>query len=183
MFWFYFCVSFLGQFMWNPDTVIYFLQQDVWPFTLLIILYTFWKQAVTLLSNKVGKLARGKIFMLWKFLFCFYSRCTCSFIYYALSLNARSLSGNVFINFFLLSAVEIPANIAAFLCLRAKILGRRRTHILAYLLAGLACLISVPLIVYYGEIFIPTWYLSNHFLKFFEFINSFYEVSSNLKQL
>ena len=83
--------------------------------------------------------------------FCVFFRCSVSFIYYALSLNANTLIGDIFLNFFFLSAVEIPANLIALLGLRSRLFGRRYTHVIAFLVAGIACFASVPLLILYGE--------------------------------
>ena len=54
-------------------------------------------------------------------LFCRFST---SLIYFALSLNSGSLSGDVFVNTFLLGLVEIPANLINMFVLHKGILGK-----------------------------------------------------------
>ena len=82
-------------------------------------------------------------------------RFTDSLMYYALSLNSGSLAGDLFLNTFLLGLVEIPANIFCALGLQWRYLGRRLTASLSLLLAGVASVISIPLIVTGGR----PWYI------------------------
>lgn len=61
--------------------------------------------------------------------------------------NTRNLSGNIFINFFLLAVVEIPSNIL-FMVLMDR-LGRRWTAMLGFLITGIVCataMIDIPYI-------------------------------------
>ncbi len=48
-----------------------------------------------------------------------------SLIYFALSLNAGTLSGDVFLNTLLLGVVEFPATFLTFVILRTGIIGQR----------------------------------------------------------
>ena len=60
-------------------------------------------------------------------------------VYYGLVLAAGDLGGSVYINFFLLSFVGIPANfMAIYLCQRV---GRKKTVIISMLIASLFCII------------------------------------------
>ena len=71
-------------------------------------------------------------------------------LYYALSLNAESLAGDVYLNTFLLGAVEIPANLITLVLMDMKLFGRRRTNSGALFLAGISSLICVPLVITLG---------------------------------
>merc|ERR1719348_18128 len=59
-------------------------------------------------------------------------------IYYGLSLNATSLAGSPFLNFSLLSLVEVPGYLLSYLGM--KFLGRRLTLSLSLVVRGLGCL-------------------------------------------
>jgi len=61
-------------------------------------------------------------------------------IYYGLSMNAASLAGDVFANFALLSAAEIPGYTLSYLGM--TYLGRRTTLASSLLIGGVSCLIS-----------------------------------------
>lgn len=63
-------------------------------------------------------------------------------MYYALSLNAGRLPGNIFFNMFLLAVVEIPANLMAVFLLDR--VGRRLTLGVSTLLAGISSLLMIP---------------------------------------
>ena len=63
-----------------------------------------------------------------------------TFIFYALSMNAGSLSGNIFLNSFLLGLVEIPANALFMFTINVPRIGRRISLVIASLIAGIFCL-------------------------------------------
>jgi OCT family organic cation transporter-like MFS transporter 4/5 len=63
-------------------------------------------------------------------------------MYYALSLNAGRLPGNIFLNMFLLAGVEIPANLAAAFLLER--LGRRPTLGCGTILGAISSLLMIP---------------------------------------
>ncbi|XP_054162178.1 carcinine transporter-like [Oppia nitens] len=67
----------------------------------------------------------------------------CSGIYYGIQMNVYNFSGNEFINFFLLSVVEIPAYLVGWFSMETR-LGRRWTFALFMLLCGLS--LCVPAI-------------------------------------
>ncbi|ELU16565.1 hypothetical protein CAPTEDRAFT_106525 [Capitella teleta] len=70
---------------------------------------------------------------------------TLSLIFYGLSLNTGRLPGSVYLNSFLMSAIEIPANFTGMLLLRH--LGRKWTTGGATLMAGFSSLICVPFLL------------------------------------
>ncbi|KAK3087933.1 hypothetical protein FSP39_012595 [Pinctada imbricata] len=63
---------------------------------------------------------------------------TCAYVYYAISFNVQSLSGSIYLNMFLLSMVEIPANVLT-MYLNNKF-GRRKTGILFFVVCDLGAL-------------------------------------------
>lgn len=71
-------------------------------------------------------------------------------MYYALSLNAGRLPGDIFLNMFLLAAVEIPANLLA-VPLLDKV-GRRLTMGISMLLAGISSLLMIPFMFMQGKL-------------------------------
>ncbi|XP_014355732.2 organic cation transporter protein [Papilio machaon] len=62
---------------------------------------------------------------------------TTTFIYYGLSINAVSLSGNMYLNYILVSLIEIPGYWTAVLVLDR--VGRKATLFSGYLLCGICC--------------------------------------------
>ena len=64
-------------------------------------------------------------------------------MYYGLMLSFTDMSGNLFLNFFLLSAVELPSNVLAlYVCNR---FGRRPTQLVFFGLSAAAMLGIIPL--------------------------------------
>ena len=74
-------------------------------------------------------------------------RVTCSLTYYALSLNAGSLHGNIYLNVFLYGAVEVPATVIVYFMMDSKVLGRKWTGCISLLGAGISNFISILLIL------------------------------------
>ena len=69
-------------------------------------------------------------------------RLTNSLVYYGLSLNTGTLSGNIFVNSFISAAVEVPANI---ICIFTMLyLGRKPTLVGAFLIAGVSAFLCIP---------------------------------------
>lgn len=63
---------------------------------------------------------------------------TTTFIYYGLSINSVSLSGNMYLNYIATAAIEIPGFWTAVLVLDK--IGRRTTLFLGFMLCGLCCI-------------------------------------------
>jgi OCT family organic cation transporter-like MFS transporter 4/5 len=63
-----------------------------------------------------------------------------SFVYYGLSLNSGNLVGGVYLNFFLLSLLEIPATL---LCLLVDRIGRKKLVIAPMLIGGIVMAVAV----------------------------------------
>jgi OCT family organic cation transporter-like MFS transporter 4/5 len=61
-------------------------------------------------------------------------------IYYGITLNATNLSGNQFVNFFLLAIIEVPSGY--FGGVLADKMGRRWTQVLFFLLCAVTCILS-----------------------------------------
>jgi len=68
-------------------------------------------------------------------------------LYYSLSLNVRSLPGDIFINTLISGAVEIPAFLIAIRLLSWSVTGRRLTISGALVAAGLSSFICIPMIL------------------------------------
>lgn len=68
---------------------------------------------------------------------------TCTFCFYGLSINSTVLKGNMYVNFMMSAAIEIPAHIISFFSL--SYFGRKKTIFTAFLIGGL-CLVSFPFI-------------------------------------
>nr|XP_034833220.1 solute carrier family 22 member 6-B-like [Maniola hyperantus] len=69
---------------------------------------------------------------------CSYMWITCTFVYYGLSINSVSLAGNRYVNFMLVSFVEIPANFVCFLVLDK--FGRKKVLAVTYFLSAGLCI-------------------------------------------
>ena len=72
-------------------------------------------------------------------------RFVCSLAYYGLSLNIGEFGGNLYVTFFIVCAMDVPANVFALLA--AVKLGRRFSVSWALALGGilLLCTLGVPL--------------------------------------
>lgn len=70
-------------------------------------------------------------------------------MYYGLALNAGTLAGDIYLNTFLMGAVEIPANIIALVLLSKA--GRRYGVGGGLLVGGVALVISIPFILQPGK--------------------------------
>ncbi|KAJ1519978.1 hypothetical protein ONE63_004210 [Megalurothrips usitatus] len=89
------------------------------------------------------RLFKSKI-LLMRFINCAYCWMANTFVYYGLSLNAVTLSGDEYVNFILSGLVEVPANLLAFwLQDRA---GRRLSQAGTLVVAGASCLafLAIP---------------------------------------
>ncbi|XP_058798175.1 organic cation transporter protein-like isoform X2 [Phymastichus coffea] len=77
--------------------------------------------------------------ILVRLLICSFCWLTNTFVYYGLSLNSTEFAGNKYVNFILVSAIEIPGNILVLPLLNK--LGRKPTLCGAFLLSGVFCLV------------------------------------------
>ncbi|XP_071803338.1 organic cation transporter protein-like [Asterias amurensis] len=73
-------------------------------------------------------------------LIIFYCWCTCSVVYYGLLLQATNLVGNKYLNFSLLSLVELPCYAVNFIITTRY--GRRRPLVLDFLFGGVASIVT-----------------------------------------
>lgn len=72
--------------------------------------------------------------------FLFFSTCN-NLFYYGLSYNTTNMSGNEFINFFLLSITELPSTVLAWW--GASYIGRRWTEAGCFLMASVCAVIAI----------------------------------------
>lgn len=79
--------------------------------------------------------------IIFRFLIVYYIWCVMAFVFYGLSVNATSISGDKYINFALVSLIEIPGYTLAWICI--KKVGRRLSLIGSLLLSGLTCTVSI----------------------------------------
>jgi len=68
--------------------------------------------------------------------------------YFGVSMAAGNLVGSFFLNFFLIAAVEYPADVLCILLLDR--IGRRVTHAGAMLVGGLAGIATIPVVLWGG---------------------------------
>lgn len=81
-------------------------------------------------KSQFSKAIRSSI--IWKrLLICSFLWLTCSLVYYGLSINSVSLSGNKYLSFMLVVLVEIPAYIVVVIVLDKY--GRKKTMITTYM--------------------------------------------------
>ena len=73
-----------------------------------------------------------------RLLICSFCWLTNTFVYYGLSLNSTEFAGNKYINFILVTAIEIPGNILVYPLLNT--FGRKATLCGSFILSGLFCL-------------------------------------------
>ncbi|XP_048769859.1 organic cation transporter protein-like isoform X2 [Ostrea edulis] len=76
-----------------------------------------------------------------------------SMMYYGVTMHARYLGGNFFLNFFIMALVEYPANGSTIYFLER--FGRKRTHCTCMLIGGFACLLTIFTVLYGGPEFEP----------------------------
>lgn len=89
-------------------------------------------------KSQLSKAIRSSI--IWKrLLICSFLWLTCSLVYYGLSINSVSLSGNKYVSFMLVVLVEIPAYIVVVIVLDKY--GRKKTMIVTYLTCALTSLL------------------------------------------
>ncbi|GFN79332.1 organic cation transporter protein [Plakobranchus ocellatus] len=87
--------------------------------------------------------------LLVRSLIVFFNWLVASMVYYGLSLNAEDLSGNIYLNFFLLAVVEMASY---FFCLALlDISGRKFLQCFSMLLGGVACIGTMFPVIYGGE--------------------------------
>jgi len=75
-------------------------------------------------------------------------RFTCGLLYYALALNTGDLHGNVYVNTFIMGAVEIPAYVACIFLMNWKLMGRRWSGVFGLTGAGIFSFVCIPLIIF-----------------------------------
>lgn len=89
-------------------------------------------------KSQLSKAIRSSI--IWKrLLICSFLWLTCSLVYYGLSINSVSLSGNKYVSFMLVVLVEIPAYIVVVIVLDKY--GRKKTMIVTYLTCAVTSLL------------------------------------------
>lgn len=93
-------------------------------------------------QNAFMQCLKSKVIMV-RLVTCSFWWITCTFTYYGLSINAVSLTGNIYLNFVLVSLVELPAYMTAYLVLDR--IGRKSTLCIAFIAGGIAC-IAFPLL-------------------------------------
>lgn len=99
-------------------------------------------------SNEM-KLRFSIVYFIWYFQLLFilffllkgYFRAVNAFVYYGLSINSTTLSGNKYINFALVSLIEIPGYSLAWICIQK--LGRKPSLVLSLLLCGVTCTLTI----------------------------------------
>ncbi|KAH9525172.1 hypothetical protein Btru_000528, partial [Bulinus truncatus] len=87
--------------------------------------------------------------LLFRCIAIFVNWCVASMVYYGLSLNVGSLTGDLFLNFFLYGVVECMAYVICLMFLDTA--GRRLLQCLSMLLAGLACALTLFPVMYGSE--------------------------------
>lgn len=60
----------------------------------------------------------AELFSLYVCLIAFLSRFVNALVYFGLSLNVKNLAGNMYVNFFILIIIELPAALLAWYCLQ-----------------------------------------------------------------
>ncbi|XP_021368562.1 solute carrier family 22 member 8-like [Mizuhopecten yessoensis] len=93
----------------------------------------------TVKRYNITTIFRHKI-ILFNSLILWYMWLVNSLVYYALSLTSSALSGDRFVNYFLIAIVEYPAALMEFLLINR--IGRRKTCILFHVIAGIALAVS-----------------------------------------
>ncbi|XP_018566487.1 organic cation transporter protein isoform X2 [Anoplophora glabripennis] len=79
--------------------------------------------------------------LILRFLIMYFIWAVNAFIYYGLSINSTSLGGNKYLNFALVSLIEIPGYTAAWVCIQK--LGRRISLVGSLLICGVTCTLTI----------------------------------------
>ncbi|XP_061167471.1 organic cation transporter protein-like isoform X1 [Saccostrea echinata] len=81
-------------------------------------------------------------------LIIFFNWMIVSMMYYGVTMHARYLGGNFFLNFFIMAVVEYPANSSTIYFLER--FGRKKTHCACMFVGGIACLLTIFTVLYGG---------------------------------
>ncbi|XP_059154041.1 organic cation transporter protein-like isoform X2 [Physella acuta] len=84
--------------------------------------------------------------LLVRTLVIFFNWMVCSMVYYGLNLNAGNLSGNLYLNFFLLTLVELLSYVVTLPLL--DVVGRRLLQCCFMLISGVACISTLFPVIY-----------------------------------
>lgn len=76
-----------------------------------------------------------------RFIIVYFIWAVMAFIFYGLSINSTTLSGNKYINFALVSLIEIPGYSLAWICIQK--LGRKPSMVLSLWLCGITCTLTI----------------------------------------
>ncbi|RUS86172.1 hypothetical protein EGW08_006066 [Elysia chlorotica] len=87
--------------------------------------------------------------LLARSLIVFFNWLVASMVYYGLSLNAEALSGDIYLNFFLLAVVELASYVVCLVFL--DIAGRKFLQCSSMVLGGVACVATLFPVIYGGE--------------------------------
>lgn len=90
-------------------------------------------------SSPLRETLRSKV-VLERFFICLIWWITCTFVGYGMMVNVVSLAGNKYINFMLMSLVDIPATFAMVYTLRR--FQRKKPLFVSFMSAGILCLIQ-----------------------------------------
>ncbi|XP_059154043.1 organic cation transporter protein-like isoform X4 [Physella acuta] len=84
--------------------------------------------------------------LLVRTLIIFFNWMVCSMVYYGLSLNSGNLSGNLYLNFFLMTLVELLSYVVTLPLL--DVVGRRLLQCCFMLISGVACISTLFPVIY-----------------------------------
>lgn len=87
-------------------------------------------------GNPWLELVRSRVLM-GRFVVCCWCWVAAAFVYYGLTINSVSLSGDKYANFALNMAMEVVASLLLMMALER--LGRKRSIFLSFLICGVAC--------------------------------------------
>ncbi|KAJ8969983.1 hypothetical protein NQ317_007030, partial [Molorchus minor] len=88
----------------------------------------------------IKQMARSRKLII-RFLILYFIWAVNAFIYYGLSINSTSLGGNKYVNFALVSLIEIPGYSIAWICIQK--LGRRMSLVGSLLVCGITCTLTI----------------------------------------
>ncbi|KAJ8682283.1 hypothetical protein QAD02_018075 [Eretmocerus hayati] len=95
------------------------------------------EKTVTAEESRIAQIRKSPKILV-RLLICSFCWLTNTFVYYGLSLNSTEFAGNKYVNFILVSAIEIPGNILVYPLLDR--FGRKPTLCGSFILSGVFCL-------------------------------------------
>lgn len=87
-------------------------------------------------KNALSDILKSRILMI-RFIFCCTWWMTSTFVYFGMLLNSVAMAGNLYVNYMLVAAIELPSHLVYYYTV--DVLGRKVTLCWSFIATGLAC--------------------------------------------